>query len=393
MIFLDDRVTRHPKVLDAGVAARTLWLNAICWAAQYRTGGNVTTEQLTACIAHELPELRMPGPDGRLRRATVAGLIERLVRAGLLEVVTEGVFRIHDFDAYQRTQPAAETAQVLEERKKVRNEKLSAAGMKGALARWGKRVREAMAPDGQAMPEAIEGHPEAMMAPAWPSGSPSSSEIERNQEEDQQTPSPSLMASVDGQAIDGHGHEAMPTGTREGGVFKESREKSPEAVSEVRLKAMPPPPTDLELFVKSVRQYAHNPRWDFNRRLPSNKEAFDAAMGWFDEAGLEGDDRAAAIDGCVAFFFSYVEEREGRTYDPVHFKAFLETSADHRPRKRRPTKPDAGPKKPAPPPEPLSKEDQVELARASGADDWVLDLVRPPDAQERDMRRRGVQLR
>jgi hypothetical protein len=358
MIFLDDRVTRHPKVLDAGVAARTLWLNAICWAAQYRTGGHVTTEQLAACIAHELGELRMPGADGRLRRATVPGLIERLVRSGLLEVVAEGVFQIHDFDAYQRTQPAAPTVEALEQTKKVRNEKLSAAGLKGALARWGKAARKVMAPDSQAMAKAIEGHPEAIMAPAWPSGSPSSSEIRETKEKIQSPPSDGLMASLDGQAIGGHGHEAMPMAMREGGGgYETSGNPRKEPVSEMRLKAVPPPPSDAELYVAAVREVEGNPAWSFNPRLPSNREALASAMGYFDAVGLEGEDRAKALITCIRRFSYWRPERE--TFDPPAFRRFLDTQDDERPKRKRPTEPKAGPAKVQPPPPELAAREEV----------------------------------
>lgn len=367
MIFLDDRVTRHPKVLDAGVAARTLWLNAICWAAQYRTGGHVTTEQLAACIAHELGELRMPGPDGRLRRATVPGLIERLVRAGLLEVVAEGVFQIHDFDAYQRTQPAAPSVEVLEERKKARNEKLSAAGLKGALARWGKAAREAIAPDGQAMAKAIEGHPEAMMAPAWPSGSPSLSRTQKTNEENQPPPSEGHMATLDGQAIGGHGHEAMPMAMREReGGLETSGNPQKEPVSEVRLRAapalVPPPPTDAELYVAAVRESEGNPAWTFNPRLPSNREALASAMGYFDAAGLEGEDRAAALLRCMKRFSLW--RPAALTFDPPVFQRFLDTHEDERPKRKRPTEP-RGPAKAQPPPEPVRTREEA-MAALSG---------------------------
>jgi hypothetical protein len=366
MIFLDDRVTRHPKVLDAGVAARTLWLNAICWAAQYRTGGHVTTEQLAACIAHELGELRMPGPDGRLRKATVPGLIERLVRSGLLEVVAEGVFQIHDFEAYQRTQPAAPTVEALEQTKKVRNEKLSAAGLKGALARWGKAAREAIAPDGQAMPEAIGGHD----GPAWPSGSPSLSQTQKTNEENQPPPSDGLMASLDGQAIGGHGHEAMPMAMREREGAQKLEEKRAEPVSEVRLKVAPPVQTDADVFEETMQVVLGNPAWTFNRRLPSNLEALRAVMGWFDAADLKDlPDRRQAMGRVLNAFTMWLArpEQSRRTLDPPHLRDFLDTHEEHRPRKLRPSAPKSPAKAhPPPPPDLALREDILSFSRNFG---------------------------
>lgn len=108
MIRLDYKMPAHPKLLRAGTAARLLWLNALCYADEYRTGGLISMAELRHCVASDLPFLRIVDEaSGIVRETTADELAARLVREGSLEPVEdfEGLFVLHDFHAYNQTQP------------------------------------------------------------------------------------------------------------------------------------------------------------------------------------------------------------------------------------------------------------------------------------------------
>lgn len=92
----------HPKVLQAGDDGGWLFVCAIMWSKEHDTDGLIP--------AYVIP--RLTG----LKRPNVA--VKKLVSAGLLVEFSEG-FRIHDYLDYQES-----------------SERRSAAGRKGAAARW-----------------------------------------------------------------------------------------------------------------------------------------------------------------------------------------------------------------------------------------------------------------
>ena len=84
---LDDRFTKHPKVLKLKRVDRWTWLEILEYCAAYRTGGHVPD-----AIADVLPH------------ATPA-LIKQCIAAGLLDAEEHG-WNVHDWDVYNPKDPA-----------------------------------------------------------------------------------------------------------------------------------------------------------------------------------------------------------------------------------------------------------------------------------------------
>jgi hypothetical protein len=159
--------------------------------------------------------------------------------------------------------------------------------------------------------------------------------------------------------------------TEEGGVEDPPREPEPrrsEPVSEVRLKAAPPLPTDADVFEETMKVVLGNPGWTFNRRLPSNLEALRAVMGWFDAADLkELPDRRQAMGRVLVAFTMWLgrPEQSRRTLDPPHLRDFLDTHEEQRPRKLRASAPKS-PAKVQPAPDLVAREDVLSFCQNFG---------------------------
>jgi hypothetical protein len=153
--------------------------------------------------------------------------------------------------------------------------------------------------------------------------------------------------------------------TEEGGWEDSPREPEPrrsEPVSEVRLKAASPLPTDADVFEETMQVVLGNPAWTFNRRLPSNLEALRAVMGWFDAADLKDlPDRRQAMGRVLVAFTTWLgrPEQVRRTLDPPHLRDFLDTHEEQRPRKLRPSAPKSPAKVQPPPPPDLALREEI----------------------------------
>lgn len=113
---------RHPKMVQANLAsggelAETLWCRALDHANEHKTEGH---------IAFGVPELLTP--------TKTKARVRALVGAGLW-VEADGGWAIHDYLEWNRSN--AQMADLVA--------KKAAAGKKGANARWGGRMAEAIA--------------------------------------------------------------------------------------------------------------------------------------------------------------------------------------------------------------------------------------------------------
>lgn len=120
----------HPKVLQAGDDGGWLFVCAIMWSKEHDTDGFIPAYAIA----------RLTG----LKRPGVA--VKKLVSAGLLEEFSDG-FRIHDYLDHQES-----------------SERRSAAGRKGAAARWsangGREPNQACDPHADRTMDASGSHPD-----------------------------------------------------------------------------------------------------------------------------------------------------------------------------------------------------------------------------------------
>ena len=119
-VKLDDGYYDHVKVLRAGPVAELLWVRSIAWCNRNRANGIIPTQALYR-IAEFCPRLTIDGDS-----VSPLDLAAVLVREGMWSEHPEG-WEIHDYGEYQRS--AAEIEEL--------SAKRSAAGRKGAEARWG----------------------------------------------------------------------------------------------------------------------------------------------------------------------------------------------------------------------------------------------------------------
>jgi hypothetical protein len=81
---IDDGFAEHPKVLAAGPLGVTLHVRALCWCNRRLTDGLVPRSVLPSLMA-DIDDPALP---------------DKLVTAGLWEIVDEATFKIHDFLVY-----------------------------------------------------------------------------------------------------------------------------------------------------------------------------------------------------------------------------------------------------------------------------------------------------
>jgi hypothetical protein len=79
---IDDKFSRHPKVLKLSRSQRWTWLEVLCYCAEYQTGGKV-------------PESVKKG----VPTATVS-VLNRFVSVGLLDIDEDAVLHVHDWKDY-----------------------------------------------------------------------------------------------------------------------------------------------------------------------------------------------------------------------------------------------------------------------------------------------------
>lgn len=110
----DDQYPKHPKIVRLSDAAFRLHSCGICYCAQYLTDGLIDADAV-------------PGLVPRFKRSALTELVERN-----LWIQHGQVYEIHDYLEWNRSKE-----QVVEERERLRKQR-SAAGKKGAEARWQK---------------------------------------------------------------------------------------------------------------------------------------------------------------------------------------------------------------------------------------------------------------
>lgn len=151
-IRLDDGWDEHPKVLAVSEPAAMMWLRAIAVSNRRRTGGFVPLGGLHRLTAHAKPEdlarelatVRAPGCRGGLFDIAIAGeggaimqITSHEERAKHEAAGAELVgYFVHDIGDYQ---PRADGELPGSQGKSDLHQKRSAAGKKGAEARWPKR--------------------------------------------------------------------------------------------------------------------------------------------------------------------------------------------------------------------------------------------------------------
>jgi hypothetical protein len=109
---LDDKYPKHPKVVALSDSAFRLHTSGICYCAEFKTDGHISTEVIPALVP-------------RFRRAALTELVEK----GLWNLNGTG-YQIHDYLQWNRSKKQIET-----ERERIHRTR-SAAGKKGAAARW-----------------------------------------------------------------------------------------------------------------------------------------------------------------------------------------------------------------------------------------------------------------
>ena len=138
-VKLDDGWDEHPKILSVSEPAILMWIRAITYANRNKTGGYIprgvlhklTPSADSAALADELADVRAPGCKG-----------------GLFDRIESGAgFRVHDYEKYQ---PAQDTDAERGQGAGDLSAKRSAAGKRGAAARW----RGGIATDGTLPPSA-----------------------------------------------------------------------------------------------------------------------------------------------------------------------------------------------------------------------------------------------
>lgn len=110
---IDDKLHSHPKI--KAIVKRTdpigAWTRMLSWSCDYRTRGRI--------------------PRSTALDFATQSTIDKLVEVGLLDVA-EHDYVIHDFEEYNPSGPATDTARA------AASEKKREAGKKGAAKRWGK---------------------------------------------------------------------------------------------------------------------------------------------------------------------------------------------------------------------------------------------------------------
>lgn len=123
-VRIDDGFEDHPKVDPLSDAAHRLWLRAACWCKKptnEHTLGFVPRGMLRVIARNSAPMAQLE----KLAQELVDAKGDGMFDTGLWEVV-EGGWRFHDWATYQ---PENDEERIKERR--------SAAGRKGAAARWG----------------------------------------------------------------------------------------------------------------------------------------------------------------------------------------------------------------------------------------------------------------
>ena len=86
---LDDKITRHPKLLSFDRKSRWIWLEILCFAAEFRSP--VLPANIRDAVPHATP-----------------AFLKKAVSVGLLEETANGL-TIHDWAVYQPNDPTAAT--------------------------------------------------------------------------------------------------------------------------------------------------------------------------------------------------------------------------------------------------------------------------------------------
>ncbi len=123
-VRLDDAFADHQKILEAGPLAGWLWVCAIAWSNRNGTDGRIPRQKITALADFDgigVYTGTFTGDDVDPR-----DLAQHLVDVGLFEPLPDGSWMIHDYTDYQLTKDE------MAERRAAK----SAAGKKGADARW-----------------------------------------------------------------------------------------------------------------------------------------------------------------------------------------------------------------------------------------------------------------
>lgn len=145
-VRLDDAHQDHPKIAPLRDRSYRLWVRSIAYSNRFGLDGVLTASQLR--------QIRVP------IRAKLGHETE-LVRSGLWHKTDTGIV-IHDVSEYQpKTQKSAELSQ-----------KRSAAGRKGAAARWGTDGKLPMAPDAPVPSRPVPSPNSSTLLKDWSLGQP-----------------------------------------------------------------------------------------------------------------------------------------------------------------------------------------------------------------------------
>lgn len=111
---LDDQFPTHPKVVRLTDAAFRLHVSAICYCANHMTDGLIDADAVRLLVP-------------RFKPSAVTELVERGVW-----LQHGDVYELHDYLQWNRSKQT-----ILEERER-KHQQRSAAGKRGAAARWGR---------------------------------------------------------------------------------------------------------------------------------------------------------------------------------------------------------------------------------------------------------------
>lgn len=176
-VRIDDGFEDHPKVDPLSDAAHRLWLRAACWCkkpSNEHTLGFVPRALLRTIAKNSASQAKLEELAQELVDATGGGIFEH----GLWEVV-EGGWRFHDWPEYQPKDD--------EERIKAAR---SAAGKKGAAARWGRNSSHPGTADANGDGTASAPHSKAMAKNA-PEPAPDPEPEDQNTSQPDPRPDPS----------------------------------------------------------------------------------------------------------------------------------------------------------------------------------------------------------
>ena len=95
-VKLESRIRTHPKPLSLSDSAHRLWIDLICWSADYETDGAISFSVPLASIS---------------RAKTPTRSIRELVDAKLVHEQSDG-WQLHDFNDYQ---PSGEAQRIRRE--------------------------------------------------------------------------------------------------------------------------------------------------------------------------------------------------------------------------------------------------------------------------------------